>query len=420
MPRSVLLLAMPSAPDSPLNLPTLDDLDVENRRVFVRVDFNVPLKGSEVRDDSRIRATLPTLQRLRERGARLILASHLGRPDGAPDPKYSMEPVGARLAELLNCEVRLPDEVVGDGVTKLVLDSRAQQIVLLENLRWHPGETKNDPAFAQALANLAEAYVNDAFGASHRAHASVVGVPRLINARAAGLLLAAETQALGRVVHSPAHPFVMIIGGAKVSDKLPVLLATLGRLKDGDSILIGGAMANTFLAARGLEVGASLHEPDRLADCRSLLARAAARGIQVLLPTDLRLGAGLKASNARIIRVADGALADDEMALDIGPDSEIRFAAAIRGAKMVFWNGPMGLFENPVFAEGTLSVARAVADCAGYTVVGGGDSVAAIQDSGVAGRINHISTGGGASLEMIEGKTLPGVEVLMNPPGRSS
>jgi phosphoglycerate kinase len=417
---------MPSAPDSPLNLPTLDDLDVENRRVFVRVDFNVPLKGSEVRDDSRIRATLPTLQRLRERGARLILASHLGRPDGAVDLKYSMEPVGLRLAELLNCEVRLPDEVVGDGVTKLVLDTRAQQVVLLENLRFHPGETKNDPAFAQALANLAEAYVNDAFGASHRAHASVVGVPRLINAKAAGLLLAAETQALGRVVHHPAHPFVMIIGGAKVSDKLPVLIATLGRLKDGDSILIGGAMANTFLAAKGLELGASLHEPDRLADCRSLLTRAAARGIRVILPTDLRLGRGLKASAARILRVGDGddaGIPDDEMALDIGPDTEIRFASAIRNAKMVFWNGPMGLFENPLFAEGTLSLARAVAACPGFTVVGGGDSVAAIQDSGVANQINHISTGGGASLEMIEGKTLPGVEALLphsGHPGRSS
>lgn len=415
---------MPSAPDSPLHLPALDDLDVENRRVFVRVDFNVPLDGTEVRDDSRIRATLPTLQRLRDRGARLILASHLGRPDGAVDPKYSMEPVGLRLAELLNCEVRLPDEVVGDGVTKLVLDSRAQQIVLLENLRFHPGETKNDPAFAQALANLAEAYVNDAFGASHRAHASVVGVPRLINAKAAGLLLAAETQALGRVVHNPAHPFVMIIGGAKVSDKLPVLLATLGRLKDGDSILIGGAMANTFLAAKGLGLGASLHEPDRLSDCRSLLTRAGARGIHVMLPTDLRLGRGLKATAVRTMRVEEGGdpgiIGDDEMALDIGPDTEIRFASAIRNAKMVFWNGPMGLFENPLFAHGTLAVARAVADCAGYTVVGGGDSVAAIQTSGIAGQINHISTGGGASLEMIEGKTLPGVEALINHPGRSS
>ena len=411
---------MPSAPDSPLPLPTLDDLDVENRRVFVRVDFNVPLKGTEVRDDSRIRATLPTIQRLRERGARLILASHLGRPDGAPDPKYSMEPVGARLAELLDCEVRLPDEVVGDGVTKLVLDTRAQQIVLLENLRFHPGETKNDPGFAQALASLCEAYVNDAFGASHRAHASVVGVPRLIGARAAGLLLAAETSALGRVVHRPEHPFVMIIGGAKVSDKLPVLIATLDRLRAGDSILIGGAMANTFLAARGVELGASLQEPDRLTDCRSLLTRAEARDIRVLLPGDLRVGRGLKADAARVVRVADDVVDPAEMALDIGPDTETRFAAAIRGAKMVFWNGPMGLFENPLFAGGTLAIARAVGDCPGFTVVGGGDSVAAIQDSGAADRIDHISTGGDTSLEMIEGQTLPGVEALLTPLGRSN
>lgn len=411
---------MPSAADSPLPLPTLDELDVENRRVFVRVDFNVPLKGSEVRDDTRIKATLPTLRRLRERGARLILASHLGRPDGAPDPKYSMEPVGARLAELLDCEVRLPDEVVGDGVTKLVLDTRAQHIVLLENLRFHPGETKNDPAFAQALAGLCEAYVNDAFGASHRAHASVVGVPRLVNARAAGLLLAGETTALGRLVHRPEHPFITIIGGAKVSDKLPVLLATLDRLKAGDSILIGGAMANTFLAARGVELGKSLMEPDRLSDCRSLVTRAEARDVRVLLPTDLRVGRGIDAKDARVVKVADGGVAEDDMALDIGPETETRFAAAIRSAKMLFWNGPMGLFENQPFAAGTLAVARAVAACPGFTVVGGGDSVAAIQDSGVADQIDHISTGGGASLEMLEGQTLPGVEALLRQPSRSS
>ncbi|MCA9663198.1 MAG: phosphoglycerate kinase, partial [Myxococcales bacterium] len=388
---------MALAPQAP-RLPSLDDLDVNNRRVFVRVDFNVPLTADgTIRDDTRIRAALPTIKALRERGARLILASHLGRPKGKFDPKLSMEPVGARLAELLECEVRLPDEVVGDGVTKLVLDNRAGQIVLLENLRFEPGETKNDPAFAQALADLCDAYVNDAFGASHRAHASVVGVPKLVREHAAGDLLAREVDALARVVAAAEHPFVAIVGGAKISDKLPVLLAVLDRLRDGDALIIGGAMANTFLAAAGAELGRSLLESDRFADCRSVLAKAEARGVRLLLPSDLRIGDGLDATDAAVVPTHEVVLPESAMALDIGPVSARRFAEALNNAKLVFWNGPMGLFENPAFAEGTLAIARAVAACPGYTVVGGGDSVAAIQTSGVAGQISHISTGGGAS-----------------------
>ena len=404
---------MAHSPSEHRRLPSLDALDVENRRVFVRVDFNVPLKDGAIRDDTRIRAALPTVKALQARGARLILASHLGRPDGEVDMKYSMEPVGARLAELLGCEVRLPDEVVGDGVTKLVLDTRAGQIVLLENIRFHPGETRNDPDFARALASLCDVYVNDAFGASHRAHASIVGIPRIVRDKAAGYLLAAEVDALARVVNPTERPFAAIVGGAKVSDKLPVLLAILDRLSAGDVLIIGGAMANTFLAAEGLAVGASLYEPDRFSECKTIVAKARARDVRLLLPSDLRVGKGIKATQGRVVSVAEADLGDDEMALDIGPVSEQRFASALQAAKIVFWNGPMGLFESPAFAHGTMAMAAAVAASPGYTVVGGGDSVAAVQASGQAERIRHISTGGGASLEMIEGKILPGVAALL-------
>lgn len=394
---------------------TLDDLDVDNRRVLVRVDFNVPLSKGEhptVRDDTRIRETLPTLRILRERGAKLVVCSHLGRPAGKGfEAAYSMEPVGARLAELLQTEVKLADEVVGDGVTKLVADTRAGEVVLLENLRFEPGETKNDAKFSAALAALCDAYVNDAFGASHRAHASVVGVPALVGDKAAGRLLEAELRALSRLVTAPERPFVAIVGGAKVSDKLGVLVALVERLTAGDTLVIGGAMANTFLAAQGRQLGASLMESDRRKDAERVLAKAAARDVTVVLPTDLRVGVGVDAKEARVVDVAHD-LGPDEMALDVGPRTVQRCTEAIAGAKMVLWNGPMGLFENPAFASGTLAVARAVADCPGYCVVGGGDSVAAVQQAGVADRIDHVSTGGGASLEYLEGKVLPGVAAL--------
>ncbi|MBV1861071.1 MAG: phosphoglycerate kinase [Nannocystaceae bacterium] len=396
---------------------SLSDLDVDNRRVLVRVDFNVPLNADgTVRDDTRIRAALPTLRALRERSARLIIASHLGRPNGTFKPELAIEPVGARLAELLECEVRVPDEVVGDGVTKLVNDTTNKQVVLLQNLRFHPGETKNDPQLATALAALADAYVNDAFGACHRSHASVVGVAAMVAARAPGLLLERELKSLRRLVHEPARPFVAILGGAKVSDKLSVLVALVEQFRAGDALLIGGAMANTFLAAAGGEVGASLHEPDRFRDCKTILEKAAARDIRVVLPTDVLVGHGLDTPEATHLRLGARPMGGEEMALDIGPDSVEQFAQVLSRAKTIFWNGPMGLFENPAFAQGTLGVAKAVAESQAFSVVGGGDSVAALHQSGLADQIGHVSTGGGASLELIEGKILPGIAALRPDP----
>lgn len=405
---------------SPMPLPQLprfDELDVDNRRVLVRVDFNVPLRagdgGQVVADDTRIQAALPTLRELIRHNARLIICSHLGRPDPERgfDPKLSMEPIGRRLAELLGVEVRLPDEVVGDGVTKLVNDTRAGQIVLLENLRFHPGEERNDPEFARALAKLCDVYVNDAFGASHRAHASIVGVPELVHDHAPGLLMTRELEALSRLVDNLEHPFVALVGGAKVSDKVGVLVALTERLVAGDSVLIGGAMANTFLLARGASLGNSRVERDRLSDCKRVFDKAAARDVHVLLPVDLRCGAALTDEQAQVISVDNG-VPEGLMALDIGAVTERLFATTIAKAKTLFWNGPMGVFENPAFASGTMAMAKAVAECPGFTVVGGGDSVAALNASGRTDAVGHVSTGGGASLEFIEGRELPGVVAL--------
>ncbi|MEZ4337769.1 MAG: phosphoglycerate kinase [Sandaracinaceae bacterium] len=384
------------------------DLDVDGRRVFLRVDFNVPLDGQTVTDDTRIRAALPTIKLLMERGGRPVLASHLGRPKGKPKPELSLEPAGARLAELLDCEVLLADDCIGDGPRKVVSDLRDGQVALLQNLRFHEGEEENDEAFAKELARLAEVYVNDAFGAAHRAHASVEALPKLVRERGAGLLMEAELAALGKLATgTPAKPYVAVLGGAKVSDKIGVIEALMTKV---DTLVIGGAMANTFLAAQGREMGKSLVEEDKLPLARTLLARAEERGMALLLPIDVVVADSLGATSGRVVPVTG--LGEGDMALDIGPESVERFAATLREAHSVLWNGPMGLFENDAFAAGTLGIAEAIGAAQGFTVVGGGDSVAAIQRAHMADRFDHVSTGGGASLELLEGKKLPGVEAL--------
>jgi phosphoglycerate kinase len=385
------------------------DLPVEGKRVFLRVDFNVPLTPARgVADDSRIRAAIPTIQHLVDRGARLIVASHLGRPKGAPDPAFSLEPVGARLADILGNEVLLTDEPVGDGARKVVADLRDGQIALLENLRFHPGEEANDEPFARALASYADVYVNDAFGAAHRAHASTVGMVRYVADKGAGFLMDKEIRFLSKLLGEVDRPYLAVIGGAKVSDKLGVLDSLSTRT---DKILIGGAMANTFLKARGASLGKSKIEEDKLALARSFLKKAEERGVQVLLPRDFVVATSMDAATGRTCAL--GGVDADEMALDIGPETARGFADEIARARTVFWNGPMGVFERPAFAAGTFAVARALADNErAVTVVGGGDSVAAVEQAGVADKITHLSTGGGASLEFIEGKTLPGIAAL--------
>jgi phosphoglycerate kinase len=385
------------------------DADVAGRRVLVRVDFNVPLDGGRVADDTRIRAALPTIELLRERGAALVLASHLGRPEGRPDPALSMHPVAERLSELLGAEVTGAPAVVGGEVEVLAGGLGPGDVLMLENVRFEPGETENDPKLAEALAGLADLFVNDAFGAAHRAHASTEGVAHHLPGYA-GLLLEREMTELTSVVESPAHPLVVVLGGAKISDKVGVIERFLGV---ADRILIGGAMCFSFFRAQGVPTGDSLVEEEGVRLAAAALERAETSDCELSLPVDLVLGERFDADAER--RQSDGVeVPDGWMGLDVGPHTAAAYAEAIASAGTVLWNGPMGAFELEPFAAGTRAVAEAVAAAPGTTVVGGGDSVAALQQFGLAEKVDWLSTGGGASLELLEGKKLPGVEALLN------
>ena len=388
-------------------VPRLGDLDVAGRRVLVRADLNVPLRDGEVADDLRVAASLPTIEDLLARGASVVVCSHLGRPSEFGDPATSLRPVAERLAALLGCPVGLATDVAGEDARTRAAALQPGEVLLLENLRWEPGETKGDPELASRLAGLAELYVDDAFGACHRAHASISGVPALLPG-AAGLLLERELEVLGGLRDAPERPYVAVLGGAKVSDKLIVLERLLERV---DVLAVGGAMASTFQLAAGRSVGRSRVEEDRVASVATLVEAARARGVTVLLPDDLVVAAEF-ASDATPEVVDADAMPDDRMSLDIGPRSAARIADVVTEAGAVFWNGPMGVSEWASFAAGTRTVAEAMASSRAFTVVGGGDSAAAVRSMGLDAAMDHVSTGGGASLELLEGRELPGVEAL--------
>ncbi|MEG0877911.1 MAG: phosphoglycerate kinase [Oscillospiraceae bacterium] len=395
---------------------TVDDIAVKGKKVLVRCDFNVPMKEGVITNDNRIEAALPTIKKLIADGGRVILCSHLGKPKNGPEEKFSLAAVALRLSEMLNKPVVFAndDNVVGENAKKAVAAMKDGDVVLLQNTRFRKEETKNEPAFSKELADLCEVYVNDAFGSAHRAHCSTAGVTEYIKDTAVGYLMGKEIEYLGNAVNAPVRPFVAILGGAKVADKLNVIDNLLNKV---DTLIIGGGMAYTFLAAKGCEVGKSLVDMEKLAYCKDMLAKAEEKGVSLLLPTDTTIASAFPDpidAPCEVKTVDSTAIPADMMGLDIGPKTQELFANAIKSAKTVVWNGPMGVFENPTLAAGTKAIAKAMAETDATTVIGGGDSAAAVIQMGYADKMTHISTGGGASLEYLEGKVLPGIDCIAN------
>jgi phosphoglycerate kinase len=386
---------------------SIEQVDLSGRRVFLRADLNAPLDGGAVSDDTRLTAVVPTIRHALDRGAAVVLASHLGRPKGGPDPKYSLAPVAARLSQLLERPVPLAPDCVGAETEAQAQALKPGAILLLENLRFHPEEEANDDGFAQRLAALADVYVDDAFAAAHRAHASIAAITRHLKPAAAGLLMRRELDALGRILSAPERPLAAVLGGAKVSDKIKLVESLLAKV---DALLIGGGMAFTFLRALGHDIGKSLVEPDRIETARAALETARRRGVQIVLPVDAVVAPGLDSASGRAVSIRE--IPATQMGLDLGPASVEQFGNTLRTAKTIVWNGPMGVFEKAPFAAGTVGVARAGVSGAAFSVIGGGDTIAAVNQAGVADRIGYISTAGGAFLEFLEGRALPGVEAL--------